>query len=128
MSNAATTHPGKPIHERYFYSIATVLLLGLMVVGFKLFYFHGQMYPGRTLTPPIKLLIITHGVAMSLWMLLAITQPFLVASNNRKIHMTLGKIAAVIAACLMVLGIKMGIASTKVAPPGQMFGDLTAKQ
>jgi hypothetical protein len=128
----STTEPvvrsTKPIQERYFYSIATVLLLVLTVVGFQLFYFRGQMYPGRPLTPPIKTLVITHGVAMSLWMLLAILQPLLVASNNRKVHMTLGKIAAVIAACLVVLGFKLGIASNKVAPPDMMFGSLTPKQ
>src|SRR4051812_28661493 len=102
--------PTKPIHERYFYSVATVALLVLTVVGFQLFYFRGQMYPGRPLTPPIKTLIITHGVAMSFWMLLAILQPLLVASNNRKVHMTLGKVAAVIATCLVVLGFKLGVA------------------
>jgi hypothetical protein len=118
----------KPVHERYFYSIATVTLLVLTVVGFQLFYFRGQMYPGRPLTPPIKTLIITHGVAMSLWMLLAILQPLLVAANNRKGHMTLGKVAAVIAACLLVLGFKLGIASCKVAPPDMLMGGLTPKQ
>ncbi len=120
--------PTKPIHERYFYSIATAALLVLTVVGFHLFYFRGQMYPGRPLTPPIKTLVITHGVAMSLWMLLAIFQPLLVASNNRKVHMNLGKVAAVIAACLVVLGFKLGIASNKVTPPDMMFGPLTPKQ
>ena len=124
----SAVRPAKPIAERYFYSIATVLLLALTVIGFQLFYFHNQMYPGRPLTPPIKGLIITHGVAMSLWMLLAIAQPFLVVSGNRKIHMALGKVAAVIAACLVVLGFKMGIASIKIAPADLMYGDLTPKQ
>lgn len=114
--------------ERYFYSIATALLLGLTVVGFQLFYFHGQMYPGRPLTPPIKPLIITHGVAMSLWMLLAIIQPLLIAGGNRRLHMALGKVAAAIALCLVGLGLKLGIAACKVAPPGLMYGPLTPKQ
>ena len=126
--SAATGLKTKPFIEHYFYSIATVLLLVLTVVGFHLFYFGGQMYPGRPLTPPIKTLIITHGVAMSLWILLAILQPLLVAANNRKVHMTLGKVATVIAACLLVLGFKLGIASCKVAPPDMMFGSLTPKQ
>src|SRR4051794_11127188 len=97
----------KPTAERYFYSIATVLLLGLTLIGFQLFYFHGKAYPGRPLTPPIKPLIITHGVAMLFWMLLAITQPVLVASGNRRVHMALGKVSAILAACLVVLGIKL---------------------
>ena len=123
---AATSH--KPLAERYFYSVATLLLLALTVVGFQLFYFHGMAYPGRPLAPPIKTLVITHGVAMSLWMLLSLVQPFLIASGNRRVHMALGKVAAVVAACLVVLGLKLGIAACKVAPPGMMFGPLTPKQ
>jgi hypothetical protein len=118
----------KPAVERYFYSIATVLLLVLTIAGFQHFYFHGKAYPGRPLTPPIKTLIITHGVAMSLWMMLAIVQSLLVAGGNRRLHMTLGRIAAVLAAGLVVLGIKLGIESTRVSPPDLMHGPLTPKQ
>ena len=128
MNGATTNKSNKPVVERYFYSVATVLLLVLAVVGFQLFYFHGQAYPGRPLTPPIKTLIITHGVAMSLWMLLAIIQPLLIASGNRRIHMALGKVMVVIAVVLVVLGMKMGIAACKVAPPDMMFGPLIPKQ
>lgn len=128
MNNATKNKSNKPVVERYFYSVATVLLLGMTVVGFQLFYFHGQAYPGRPLTPPIKILVITHGVAMSLWMLLSLVQPFLIASGNRRAHMALGKVAAVIAVCLVGLGMKMGIAACKVAPPDLMYGPLTPKQ
>jgi len=128
MNDATTNKFNKPVAERYFYSIATVLLLGLTVVGFQLFYFHGMAYPGRPLTPPIKTLIIMHGVAMSLWMLLAIIQPLLIAGGNRRAHMALGKIMTVIAVVLVVLGLKLGIAACKTAPPDLMFGPLTPKQ
>jgi hypothetical protein len=60
--------------------------------------------------------------------LLAIIQPFLVAGGDRRTHMALGKVAAIIAVCLVVLGLKMGIASCKVAPPDLMYGPLTPKQ
>jgi hypothetical protein len=128
MNTAKTNKSTKPVVERYFYSIATVLLLALVLVGFQLFYFHAQMYPGRPITPPIKPLIILHGTAMLLWILLAIVQPFLVAGGDRRTHMALGKVAAIIAVCLVVLGLKMGIASCKVAPPDLMYGPLTPKQ
>ncbi len=122
MNDATTNRPNKPFVERYFYSVATILLLVLTVVGFQLFYFHGKAYPDRPLTPPIKALVITHGMAMSLWMLLAIIQPLLVAGGNRRAHMALGKVMTVIAVCLTVLGMKLGIASCKVAPPDLMYG------
>jgi hypothetical protein len=120
--------PTKPLLERYFYSAATVVLLGLTVVGFQLFYFHGQVYPGEPMPPPIKALIITHGLAMSLWMLFSVVQPFLIASGNRRLHMAMGKIAASIAVCLVLLGMKLGIASCQASPPGSMDGPLTPKQ
>ena len=128
MTDPTTKTGGKPVAERYFYAIATLLLLVLTLVGFQLFYFHNQMYPGRPITPPIKTWIITHGVAMSLWILLAIIQPFLVAGGNRKLHMTLGKVAAGIAIGLVLLGVKLGVASCQVAPPDLMYGALTPKQ
>jgi hypothetical protein len=127
-TNATAQRAGKPAAERYFYAIATGLLLVLVVTGFQLFYFHGRMYPGQPLIPPIKGLLITHGVAMSLWMLLAVAQPVLVAGGNRRAHMAIGKAAAVIAACLVVLGLKLAVASTRVAPPDLMYGPLTPKQ
>jgi hypothetical protein len=128
MNKAPTNRSSKPVVERWFYSAAILLLLALTVAGFQLFYFHGMAYPGRPLTPPIRSLVITHGVAMTLWMLLMLTQPFLIVSGNRRVHMALGKVAAAIAACLVVLGLKLGIASCKVSPPDLMHGPLTPKQ
>jgi uncharacterized membrane protein YhaH (DUF805 family) len=87
-----------------------------------------MMYPGQPLIPPIKGLLILHGVAMSLWMLLAISQPLLMANGRRRLHMALGKAAAVIAVCLVALGLKLGVESTRVAPPDLMYGPLTPKQ
>lgn len=128
MNDTPTNKSNKPFGERYFYLVATVLLLGMTVMGFQLFFFHGKAYPDRPLTPPIKTLIILHGTAMSLWMLLAIIQPFLIASGNRRAHMALGKVMTVIAVCLVLLGLKLGVAACKVAPPDFMFGPLTPKQ
>jgi hypothetical protein len=128
MNDSTTNSPRKPTVERFFYSAAAVLLLVLTVVGFQLFYFHGQAYPGRPLTPPIKTLIISHGVAMSLWILLSVVQPFLIASGHRRVHMALGRVAAGIAVVLVVLGFKLGVAAARVAPPDMIMGDMTPKQ
>lgn len=128
MNSTTTGAVTKPAVERYFYSAAALLLLGLTVLGFQLFYFHGQAYPGRPLTPPIKTLIITHGIAMSLWISLAIVQPLLVANGNRRVHMTIGKVAAIFAIALVVLGFMMGISAERFTPPDMMFGELTPKQ
>lgn len=114
--------------QRWFYTAATAILLGLTLAGFHHFYFRGMAYPGRPLTPPIKTLVIAHSLAMSLWMLLALAQPFLVASGKRAVHFALGRVGAMLAVVLVALGVKLGIAACKVAPPGLMFGPLNAKQ
>jgi hypothetical protein len=128
MNPTPSGRSGKPLVERYFYFIATLLLLALTVTGFKLFYFHGMAYPGRPIAPPVKTLVYTHGVAMSLWMLLALLQPFLVASGNRRIHMKVGQVGALVAGCLFLLGIKLAIESCRVAPPELRYGPMTPKQ
>jgi hypothetical protein len=126
---AASTRPAEePRAQRWFYTVATLLLLGLTLIGFHHFYFRGMAYPGRPLTPPIKTLVIAHSLAMSLWMLLALVQPFLVASGKRALHLALGRVGAVLAVVLVALGVKLGIAACKVAPPGMMFGPLDVRQ
>ena len=59
-------------HSRLFYSIASIVLLVLTLIGFRMFYLHLQAFPGRPLTPPIRTLLIVHGVSMTIWMLLSI--------------------------------------------------------
>jgi hypothetical protein len=59
-----------PNSARLFYSGAAALLLILMFLGFQQFYLYGKAFPNRPLAPPNRMLIITHGVAMSAWMVL----------------------------------------------------------
>jgi hypothetical protein len=128
MTDAAPTSSRKPVAERFFYSAAAIVLLVLTVIGFRLFYFHGQAYPGQSLTQPIRTLVISHGLAMSVWILFGIVQPFLVAGGNRRLHMALGRVGALIAIVVFVLGVKLAIESTRVSSPGPVFGPLTARQ
>jgi len=70
MSDPASPLLSTQSRSRWFYSVTSLGLLALMFVGFQLFYLHGQAYPGRPLTPPIRTLVITHACLMTLWMLL----------------------------------------------------------
>lgn len=114
--------------SRYFYSGAAALLLVLMFLGFQQFYLRGKAFPDRPLTPPIRTLLIAHGVAMTGWMLLLLVQPLLIANRKHRVHMTLGKIGAVLAACIFVLGWQVGISAARVAPPQFELWNLNAKQ
>lgn len=124
MSNhSAAQALTKPVHNRYFYPLATAGLLVLTIIGFRLFYLHMQAFPGRPLTPPIRTLVIVHGVLMSMWMLLAVVQPVLVAANKKRVHMKLGKFAAVLAVAIVVTGYLVAVNAARVNPPDlKLFG------
>lgn len=103
--------------SRFLYAGFTALLFILAFLGFKYFYLHGQAYPGRPLTPPIRTLVITHGVAMSVWMILLIAQSLLITGRQYRIHMFLGKAGAALAAVLVYLGVRVAVEATRVNPP-----------
>jgi hypothetical protein len=123
-----TTLPTKPAAAgRYFYSIAAIVLFVLMFLGFQQFYLHGKAFPNRPLAPPVRGLLIMHGVAMTLWMVLFLVQPLLVAGGNKRMHMTVGKIGAVLALCIIGLGMYTAIQSAKFTPPEARIWGLPGK-
>jgi hypothetical protein len=134
--NAAQTIPTQkpvvspaktPDAARYFYSISAIVLFALMAIGFQQFYLHGKAYPNRPLAPPTRVAVISHGIAMSAWMVLFVVQPLLVATNNRKLHITLGKIGAVLSALIVILGMNIAIQSGKFTPPEAKIWGLPGK-
>jgi hypothetical protein len=80
------------------------------------------------LTPPIRTLLISHGIAMTAWILLSVIQPVLIASRNRKAHMLLGRIGAVLALVMFFLGWQTGVAAMRFAPPEMRIAGLTPKE
>ncbi len=107
----------KPAHSRWFYPVASALLLVLTLVGFRHFYLQLQAYPGRPLPPPARAIYIIHGVLMTAWIVLAVVQPLLVATGRKRTHMKLGKFAMVLAIGIIGAGYLIAIGSTKGTPP-----------
>lgn len=107
---------------RYVYPAVAALLFALMLVGFQQFYLHGKAVGGRELAAPIRLLVVTHGVLMTGWILLFLAQTLLVATGNRRIHMKLGVAGAVLAAGIVLLGVYVPIAATRFEPPHELWG------
>jgi hypothetical protein len=116
---STTTNPplSLPAHNRLFYPIASAALLVMTLIGFRFFYLHFQAYPGRPLPEPAVAIYVIHGVLMTAWITLAVVQPFLVATGRKRIHMTLGKFAMVLAVGIIVAGYLIAIGSTKGTPP-----------
>jgi len=113
---------------RYFYSAASALMLVIVFLGFQQFYTHGRAYPGRELAPPIRTLLILHGVAMTSWMILFLVQPLLAASRKLRLHRRLGSVGGVLAIAIVLLGWRVGIEAARIAPPDLRIWGLTWPQ
>jgi hypothetical protein len=120
--------PAKPKRGRLFYSGAAALLLVLMLLGFQQDYLHGKAFPGRDIAPPLHTLVLLHATAMTTWVVLFLVQPLLIANGRRRVHMAVGRFGAVLAACVVVLGLGLGIQGARLTPPGLRVWGLTPKQ
>jgi hypothetical protein len=118
----------KPKHGRLFYSGAAALVLVLMLVGFQQYYLYGQAFPGRDIAPPLHTLVLLHATAMTAWVVLFLVQPLLIANGSRRVHMAVGRFGAVLAACVVVLGLWLGIQAARLTPPGVRVWGLTPRQ
>lgn len=119
---SVSTTPGPqvsatPVFVRPFHAALALILIALMLWGFHHFYFEGRSYPGRDITPPIRSLVIAHGASMAGWMVLYLVQTFLIATRNRRVHMALGKVGAVLALGILAIGYMVAVGSAKVSPP-----------
>ena len=112
---------------RFLYAGVSTLLFVLTFLGFQQFYLHGNAVTGHPLFPPVSVILMVHGIAMTGWMVLFLLQPFLVATNNRRAHMSLGIVGAILAAAIVVLSIWAAIATTRAEPEFIRFG-LSRKQ
>ena len=129
-SQIHTSKPKRAAHHRlarFFYIAASAILLLLTFWGFSRFYLHGMAYPGREIPPPIRTLVITHGIAMSAWILLMLAQPTLVARSNYRLHMKLGVAGAALAAVILVSGIWLAISATEIMPAETIIWSLPPK-
>jgi hypothetical protein len=118
----------RPNPARFFHAGAAIFMLVLVFVGFQLFYLHGKAYPGRPLTPAIRTVVIVHGIAMTAWMVLYLVQSLLIARGNRRAHLFLGKIGAVLAIAVTYSGVRVALGSASVNPPEAKLWGLEPRQ
>jgi len=115
-------------HLRLFYLGAAVFLLIMMLIGFQQFFLYGKAYPGREIASSIRTLVVLHGISMTAWVMLFLIQALLIVRRKQHVHMMLGRIGAVIAACIFILGIQVAIEAIRISPTGLMIWSLTPKQ
>lgn len=108
--------PSRQNTERILYAVFGSLLFMLMLIGFQQFYLHGRAFPGHPIFPPLKGLIIAHGISMTSWMTLFLVQTILIVSNNVRTHMLLGFFGIAVAVSVVVFGSWAAIATTRLEP------------
>ena len=109
--------------ERDFYSATACVFLILMLNGFHAFT-HAKGFQERPIAPGILVLDAVHGGAIAMWFVLFLVQSLLIASRNRKVHMTLGWSALTLGPIIACLGILVAFRSVQLAPNITFFGML----
>ena len=101
---------------RSFYVCLAIAFAILVAIGFgPTFYLKPVLA-----APPLTTLITLHGFMFTAWILLLIVQTTLVAKGRTDVHRRLGILGAILAAGMVVVGLKTAIAAVArgVSPPG----------
>jgi len=121
------TTPSDQNAERIFFAAAGGFLFIIMLIGFQQFYLHGKAFPSHPMFPPLKALLMAHGIATTSWMTLFVIQTVLIVGNSVRIHMTLGLFGIALALAVVVLGSWTGVATARLEPE-LIRGGLNRKQ
>ncbi|MBO9682675.1 MAG: hypothetical protein J7502_08425 [Flavisolibacter sp.] len=111
-----TSIPSRLNTERILYAIAGGVLFMLMLLGFQQFYLHGKAFPDHPIFPPLKGVIIAHGLSMTCWMVLFVVQTLLVVTNQFRTHMLLGFFGIAVAISVVIFSSWTAIATTRLEP------------
>src|SRR5690349_1997749 len=96
--------------ERRFFLAVAILFPITVLIGFGPSYY----LRGFFTAPPIpSTLVHIHGLAMSLWIILFVTQVYLIRSTKIKLHQQLGIASVILAVAVFFLGLFAGIISAK---------------
>ena len=114
MAASPITH--RRITDRNLYLLAAILCPVIVLIGFARTYY----LKGAFSTPAIpSRLVHLHGLIMTSWVVLFVTQVTLVATRRTRTHQRLGILGAVLAALVFIVGILTGLyAAARGASPG----------
>lgn len=120
-SQAQNTALRALVYERLFYVIAGSLMLVATAVGFRAFLAHGKGFGGGEITRQIVPWVVVHGLAMFSWIVLFLVQSIFILNGNRRLHMRIGVVGALLAGVLVILGSATAILSTRYNPESYQF-------
>jgi hypothetical protein len=97
--------------DRLFYSGMGLAVALTVFAGFARTYYLSHWFAPPARMPPMTPLLHVHAVVFTLWTVLLVVQPLLIASGNRLLHRRLGAFAAITAAAVWLLGNLTSIAA-----------------
>src|SRR5687767_4986352 len=90
--------------DAYFYtSVATAVAL-IVFAGFARTYYFADWLTPPSRMPPMTPLLHVHAIVFTVWILLGVVQPALIATGRRPLHRMIGRFAAATAAAVWLLG------------------------
>lgn len=103
-------------NDRRLYIWAAALVPVIVLIGFARTYYLKSFFGN----PPLpSLLVQLHGLVMTSWVVLFITQVSLVATGRTRTHQRLGVLGAILGALVVIVGVLTGIAgAARGASPG----------
>ena len=107
--------------DRFFYTAAGAIFLVLTVLGFQQYIFHGKHVDGSAIAPVMLVTVVLHSSAIFAWFVMFFVQALLIATHNRRVHMTLGWGVVGIAALIVVTAPLVALRSIRVAPEQVIF-------
>jgi hypothetical protein len=113
---AATPRVPTRVNDRRLYILAAILTPLIVLAGFARTYYLKPFFN----TPDIAGRIVhLHGIVMTAWVVLFVTQVSLVATRRTKIHRRLGVLGGVLAALVVIVGVLTALyAAARGATPG----------
>jgi len=94
--------------DRRLFLFTAILFPVVVVVGFGPTYYLKFAFGN----PPLpSFLVHAHGIAMTVWIALFITQVYLISSKRIKVHQRLGILGVALAPVIIALGVMTGVAS-----------------
>ena len=108
--------------DRVFYPAASLAMLALTLAGFQGFYLRGHSFDGQPVPRVVLPYVVTHGTALTLWVVLLCAQTLLVASGNTRIHRRLGWAAAAVGLLIVVSGPLLAVHSIRARPGMHVIG------
>jgi hypothetical protein len=108
--------------DRWFYTVASSILLFFLLAGFRHFYLEGKGFDGNKVPPAVLGIVLVHGLSLSLWVLLFFVQSLLIGSKNKLLHMKLGWGTAAVGAVVAVSGPCVAVISVRFRGDMPIFG------